>query len=120
MLTKIAWANEYLLGVSTRTMRNESATMRTKTAIIITMFLTIAPIAWAQTPTPPDPKQAEAAKTQRKLLDDRAAVIKPLPTELKWQQIPWLTDLTEGQRLAKEEKRPIFLWASGDDPLERC
>jgi hypothetical protein len=50
----------------------------------------------------------------------RAAVIKPAPEELRWQQIPWVTDLTEGQRLAKAEGRPIFLWVTGDDPLERC
>jgi len=39
---------------------------------------------------------------------------------LRWQQIPWLLDLAEGQRLAKAEGRPIFLWVTGDDPLERC
>ena len=50
----------------------------------------------------------------------RAAVIRPAAAELKWQQIPWLLDLTEGLRLAREERRPIFLWVTGDDPLERC
>jgi hypothetical protein len=53
-------------------------------------------------------------------LAERAAVIKPAAPELRWQQIPWITDLTEGQRLAKDEGRPIFLWVTGDDPLERC
>src|SRR5437879_3298400 len=33
-----------------------------------------------------------------------ACVKKPHPGELKWQQIPWLTDLREAIRLAKEEK----------------
>ena len=50
----------------------------------------------------------------------RAAAIKPTPEELRWQQIPWVTDLAEGQRLAKAEGRPIFLWVTGDDPLESC
>lgn len=50
----------------------------------------------------------------------RAAAVKPRPEELKWQRIPWILDLAEGQRLAKAEGRPIFLWASGDAPLERC
>jgi len=50
----------------------------------------------------------------------RAAAIKPAPEELRWQQIPWVTDLAEGQRLARAERRPIFLWVTGDDPLERC
>ncbi|MBI1915459.1 MAG: hypothetical protein HYS12_12090 [Planctomycetes bacterium] len=53
-------------------------------------------------------------------LAQRAAVIKPAPAELRWQQVPWLTDLAEGQRLAQAERRPIFLWVTGDDPLERC
>jgi len=50
----------------------------------------------------------------------RAAVIKPKSGEYKWQQIPWILDLSEGIRLAREEKRPLLLWVSGDDPLERC
>lgn len=49
----------------------------------------------------------------------RAAVIKPRPDELKWQKIPWVLDLAEGQRLAQAERRPIFLWAIADAPLER-
>jgi hypothetical protein len=43
----------------------------------------------------------------------------PQPT--KWRNaIPWLLDLDEGIRLAKQEQRPLLLWTSGDDPLERC
>ncbi len=39
----------------------------------------------------------------------------------KWRDaIPWLLDLDEGIRLAKAEKRPLLIWTSGDDPLERC
>ena len=49
----------------------------------------------------------------------RAAVIKPRPDELKWQKIPWVQDLVEGQRIAQAERRPIFLWAIADAPLER-
>ena len=61
-----------------------------------------------------EPRPSEQA------LARRAAVIKPAPEELRWQQIPWVTDLAEGQRLAQAERRPIFLWVTGDDPLERC
>src|SRR5207247_3794191 len=49
-----------------------------------------------------------------------ACVKKPHPGELKWQQIPWLVDLQQGMRLAKEENRPLVLFVSGDDPLEKC
>src|SRR4051794_34310384 len=44
----------------------------------------------------------------------------PHPGELKWQQIPWLTDLREAVRQAKAEIRPLLLFISGDDPLEKC
>ena len=50
----------------------------------------------------------------------RAEMIKPSPEELKWQRIPWLTDLTKGIETARQERRPILLWVTGDDPLERC
>jgi hypothetical protein len=53
-------------------------------------------------------------------LAERAAVIRPSADELKWQRIPWVTDLAEGRRLAAAERRPLLLWVTGDDPLERC
>ena len=45
---------------------------------------------------------------------------KLFPREPKWQRIPWLLDLNEGIRVAKAEGRPVLIWVSGDDPLERC
>ena len=43
----------------------------------------------------------------------------PRPTQ--WRDaIPWVLDLKEGIRLARAEKRPLLIWTSGDDPLERC
>lgn len=43
----------------------------------------------------------------------------PQPT--KWRDaIPWVLDLEAGLRLARAEKRPLLIWTSGDDPLERC
>jgi hypothetical protein len=50
----------------------------------------------------------------------RAAAIKPAARELSWLGIPWVSNLAEAQKLAREENRPIFLWVAGDDPLERC
>jgi hypothetical protein len=50
----------------------------------------------------------------------RAEAIQPVAAELRWRQLPWLTDLAEGQRLARQERRPLLLWVTGDDPLERC
>ena len=49
------------------------------------------------------------------------AIVKHVrPGELRWQEIPWLVDLQDGLRLANEENRPLLLWVSGDDPLEKC
>jgi hypothetical protein len=42
------------------------------------------------------------------------------PRPVKYQQIPWLLDLDEAIRQAKKENRPVLIWTSGDDPLERC
>jgi hypothetical protein len=50
----------------------------------------------------------------------RAAAIKPTAKELEWLAVPWVLNLAEAQKMAREEKRPIFLWVTGDDPLERC
>ena len=80
-----------------------------KTFLLSTTFLLAGGLLWGAEPRPTEQALAR-----------RAAVIKPAPAELRWQQIPWLTDLAEGQRLARAERRPIFLWVTGDDPLERC
>jgi hypothetical protein len=80
-----------------------------KTLIIGNALLVVGAISgWA------DPNPAD------RLLAERAAAIRPVAEEMRWQQIPWLTDLAAGQRLARSEQRPIFLWVTGDDPLERC
>ncbi len=44
----------------------------------------------------------------------------PRPGELAWQRIPWLVDLPRAVDLAKRENRPLLLFVSGDDPLEKC
>jgi hypothetical protein len=62
---------------------------------------------------------ASAASAQEDFLR-RAEMLRPRPGEYKWQQVPWVLDLEEGARRAREEKRPLLIWASGDDPLERC
>ena len=51
---------------------------------------------------------------------DLAAIIKPSAAANKWQQIPWLADVTEARKLAKEEKRPLFLWTVFGEPLDEC
>jgi hypothetical protein len=66
-----------------------------------------------QTSSPHAGLPAEAARMY-------ACVTKPHPGELKWQKIPWLTDLSEAIRVAEAEKRPLLLFVSGDEPLGKC
>ena len=53
-------------------------------------------------------------------LTNLATIIKPPAAANKWQQIPWLGDVNEGRKLAREEKRPLFLWAVFGEPLDEC
>ncbi len=45
------------------------------------------------------------------------AFVRPRPEEVRWQAIPWQTDLREACRLAAEQGKPIFLWAMNGNPL---
>jgi len=53
-------------------------------------------------------------------LANLVSIIKPSAVANKWQQIPWLGDVNEGRKLAKEEKRPLFLWTVFGEPLDEC
>jgi hypothetical protein len=72
---------------------------------------------------PADTKPISSARDVRRLPDAAArlyADVTVFPREMKYRQIPWLLSLEQGIRLAKREKRPLLIWTSGDDPLERC
>ncbi|HTK75922.1 MAG TPA: hypothetical protein VL371_11735 [Gemmataceae bacterium] len=80
-------------------------------------FLTICgAFALAQSPAPrPTLQQLEA----------RAAGLLPTKDQLRYQEIPWVHDLAEAQKVARAERRPIFLWGYGgrarpDNGLEGC
>jgi hypothetical protein len=48
------------------------------------------------------------------------AAIKPQPGESPWREIPWLTDVTEAQRKAVAEDKPIIILTAADgSPLSR-
>lgn len=76
--------------------------------------------------------RAQSAKPVSYLIDDMSRlpseaarlytyVTKPFwPGELGYREIPWLVDLNEGINLARAENRPLLLWTSGDEPLDRC
>ena len=52
-------------------------------------------------------------------LSELGAWIRPRSTEEQWLQIDWLKSLDEGQKLARESNRLVFLWGT-NEPLGRC
>lgn len=58
-------------------------------------------------------------------LEQRASGLLPTKAQLHYQDIPWVHDLAEAQKIAQTENRPIFLWGYGgrgrpDNGLEGC
>jgi len=41
---------------------------------------------------------------------DVLSFIAPRPEEVRWEEIPWQTDLWEARRVAMEVGKPIFAW----------
>jgi hypothetical protein len=48
---------------------------------------------------------------------DLLAFVRPRPEELRWQAIPWQTDLRVACQLAAEQGKPVFLWTMNGNPL---
>lgn len=94
--------------------------MRLLVSMIVAPALSLlagAVVAWAD--SQPIKRHGDVARLPQaaaKLYADTTL----FPRPAKWLQIPWLLDLNEAMRLAKSENRPILIWVSGDDPLERC
>lgn len=59
---------------------------------------------------------SELSKTDRRWYE----AVRPAKAEQKWKQIPWETNLLESIETARKEKRPLLLWVSFDEPLDRC
>ena len=63
----------------------------------------------------------ETSRREDPDLRNRADAIRASAEKLaKAQRIPWVTDVEEGFRLAKEERRPVFLYVITGDPLGDC
>ena len=63
---------------------------------------------------------APAAGQDPSELGKKADAIRATAGELNYKKIPWVTDLFEGFKLAKKEKRPVFLYLITGDPLDDC
>ena len=67
-----------------------------------------------------DPEERKAFIDSAVKLAVKMDAIKPRPDEVRWLQIPWTLDLDAAVKASRDENRPLLIWASGDDPLERC
>ena len=43
-------------------------------------------------------------------LQEVLSYVAPRPDEVRWEEIPWQTDLWEARRVALEVGKPIFAW----------
>ncbi len=53
-------------------------------------------------------------------LETKADAIRATAAELRFLEIPWLTDVSDAFLAATKEKRPIFLYLVTGDPLDDC
>jgi hypothetical protein len=96
-------------------------------ALFITKLKTVSAIllvtgvvgATSSAPTSEHRPEHSGDNAQKKLVR-RVKALRPAPELLRWRQIPWMTDLVAAQRTAREEKRLLLIWASGDEPFGRC
>ena len=49
-------------------------------------------------------------------LDARVATILPKPSEERWLQVPWRTNLMAARREAQATGKPLFLWVMVGNP----
>ena len=62
----------------------------------------------------------QATVPEPSALAKKADAVRATAGELKYMKLPWVTNLFEGFRLAREEKRPVFLYMITGDPLDDC
>jgi hypothetical protein len=88
--------------------------------IVLNVGLNLGVLSPALQVTAQGPAEAKKHFPTPAELGKLAAVIRPSPEENKWQQIPWITDVNEGLRQAKAEKRPLLLFTIMGEPLDEC
>jgi hypothetical protein len=84
------------------------------------LALTLPAGVWAQS-GPPKEKSADARPRSPELSDATFGEVRdqilPKPADLKWEDIPWRTSLTEALAEAARVRKPVLLWAMQGDPL---
>lgn len=77
----------------------------------------LAVLIWSGTP---NVSSAEAEPTFSPQLLQEAAAVRATDEEKRYLELPWVTDLFQGIRLAEMERRPLFLYVITGDPLGDC
>jgi hypothetical protein len=96
------------------------AVLMTKPTIVTAVFLAAGLVSADWNPLSAEDRLDRSGVETLKELSRRVEALRPGPEMLRWRQIPWMTDLVAAQRTAKEEKRLLLIWGSGDEPLGRC
>ena len=86
-----------------------------KLALIVSVALLCAGIAWAQEATSP----AKTAPMPNSLKADIEALKAP---KVAWREIAWKSCLLEGLKESRAKKKPALLWVFIDRPVDdaRC
>jgi hypothetical protein len=92
----------------------------TKVKTMFALLLAAGGVGAASFQPAPEPRAEQSGDNARKALFRHVEALRPAPELLRWRQIPWMTDLVAAERTAKEEKRLLLIWASGDEPFGRC
>jgi hypothetical protein len=92
----------------------------TKLKTVSAILLVTGVVGATSSPPTPEHRPEHSGDKAQKELFRRVEALRPAPELLRWRQIPWMTDLVAAQRTAKEEKRLLLIWASGDEPFGRC
>jgi hypothetical protein len=75
--------------------------------LLVPGVVVVASLTTARASEPISPEQFKQLQT----------VIKPAPSEDKWAQIPWMTDLWEARRRAAAAGKPLLVWEMDGHPL---
>ena len=94
--------------------------LMTKPTIVAAVFVAAGIVGACRHPLSAEERLDRSGVETWKELSRRVEALRPGPEMLRWRKIPWMTDLVAAQRTAKEEKRPLLIWGSGDEPLGRC
>src|SRR5436305_4515631 len=99
-----------------RDRKDQAMSLRTRIATLLAPAL----VALVPAPAPADVRPVSAKEDVARLPAPFVRLytdttLFPQPT--RWRDaIPWVLDLDAGIRLARDEKRPLLIWTSGDDP----